>query len=243
MNNNIYIGTSGWSYGHWKGVFYPEAMQAHDYLEFYQQYFNSVEINNTFYHLPETDTFRHWHATVADDFVYSVKASRYITHMKKLISPGVTVVPFMDRVKLLADKLGMILFQLPPHWHCNPQRLELFLASLPAGYHYVFEFRDASWFNKEIYRLLKRYHATFCIYDLEGKISPMEVTSAIVYLRLHGPSQAYSGCYKTQELMDWAAKIAGWYSDGKQVFCYFNNDEAGYAVKNALELKAILACD
>jgi uncharacterized protein YecE (DUF72 family) len=142
----------------------------------------------------------------------------------------------------LAEKLGPVLFQLPPHWHCNSQRLERFLAWLPKDDTYVFEFRDSSWFNEAIYQLLKQHNAVWCIYDLDAKQSPLEVTADSVYLRLHGPAEAYCGKYPQHALEFWAKKISCWHEAGKQVYCFFNNDEAGYAVQNALQLKAMLAC-
>jgi uncharacterized protein YecE (DUF72 family) len=241
MEHAIYIGTSGWSYEHWKGCFYPQSLPARDFLGYYQQHFNSVEINNTFYRLPDEHTFLHWYETVPDDFVFSVKASRYISHMKKLKDPAETVPPFMQQVRLLGSKLGPILFQLPPRWRCNPQRLQAFLHALPAGYRYVFEFRDSSWFTPQTCQLLQQYNAAFCIYELDSKLSPLEVTADFVYLRLHGPAAAYCGSYSAKALEGWAKKIMGWQEAGKQVYCFFDNDEAGYAVQNAIQLKTMVS--
>ncbi|MDH5570802.1 MAG: DUF72 domain-containing protein [Gammaproteobacteria bacterium] len=240
MKHGIYIGTSGWSYEHWKGCFYPHTLPARDFLGYYQQLFNCVEINNTFYRLPDEHSFLHWYESVPDNFVFSVKASRFISHMKKLKDPAETVPPFMQQVKLLANKLGPILFQLPPRWRCNPQRLEAFLRSLPAADHYVFEFRDSSWFTQQTYTLLKHYNAAFCIYDLASHLSPLEVTADFVYIRLHGPGEAYCGSYTAKALRDWAKKIMDWHEKGIQVYCFFDNDQAGYAVKNALQLKMMV---
>ncbi|MCK5092750.1 MAG: DUF72 domain-containing protein [Gammaproteobacteria bacterium] len=236
MKSRIYIGTSGWSYDHWKGVFYPEELHSRDYLAFYRQRFSSVEINNTFYRLPEKKTLEHWYDSVPADFIFSVKASRFITHMKKLKAPVETIPPFLDRIKTLGKKLGPILFQLPPHWHSNPDRLEGFLQYLSPDYRYVFEFRDPGWFNDQIVELLVRYQTAFCIYDLDYQLSPKETTCNFVYIRLHGPDGAYSGSYSRHALKGWANDIIAWADEGKTVYCYFDNDQSAYAALNARQL-------
>lgn len=236
MRAKIHIGTSGWSYDHWKGVFYPEELGSQDYLAFYKQKFGSVEINNSFYRLPEKKTLEHWRDSVPADFVFSVKASRFITHMKKLIAPEETTPQFLERIKILGKRLGPILFQLPPRWHSNHERLEEFLAYLSPDYRYVFEFRDSSWFNDQIYGLLARYQAAFCIYDLDYQLSPSETTCDFVYIRLHGPDGAYSGSYSRHALIGWASDIIAWADEGKTVYCYFDNDQGGYAALNAQQL-------
>ena len=148
--------------------------------------------------------------------------------------------PFMERVPLLEDRLGPILFQLPPHWHFNRERLRDFLAALPRKYRYALELRDPTWLNQEAYDLLRDYGAAFCIYELAGRISPKEVTADFVYIRLHGPGGAYQGRYDRQTLAGWAGAISAWAAQGKAVYCYFDNDEAGYAALNALELREMV---
>jgi len=238
--DKIHIGTSGWHYKHWKGPFYPEDMQASDFLDFYVKHFDTAEINNSFYNLPEGKTLRQWRDTVGEHFVFSVKASRYITHMKKLKEPKKSLSTFLRRLGSLGDRMGPILFQLPPRWKVNPERLRSFLKMLPDDKKCTFEFRDHSWFEDEVYEALTEYNTAFCIYELAGNISPLEVTANFVYIRLHGPGDAYEGTYPTRTLNKWAKNISDWIKDGKAVYCYFDNDQAGYAAQNALKLQEIV---
>jgi len=241
--SNIHIGTSGWHYQHWSGPFYPAEMATEDYLGFYCQHFSTVEINNSFYQLPVESTLTDWRESVPEGFIFAVKASRYITHMKKLKDPEGPVGTFMGRVFTLQDHLGPILFQLPPHWHANPQRLENFLQALPKDYRYTFEFRDESWFDERIYEILRKYNAAFCMYYLEGKASPKEVTADFIYIRLHGAERSYQGKYTTSQLAGWAGAISAWNRMGKEVYCYFNNDIHAAAPDNAAELNGMLMKD
>src|SRR5690606_31090935 len=152
---------------------------------------NSVELNNTFYRLPSEETFLKWKAAVPDHFLYVVKASRFITHMKKLRDPAESLQRFMERVVLLGDKLGVVLFQLPPFMKVNLELLQEFLAKLPSGLRYVFEFRNEDWYRPEVYETLRRYNCGVCIYELAGHQSPVEITADFVYIRLHGPGNKY----------------------------------------------------
>lgn len=238
---SIYIGTSGWHYQHWLGPFYPKELSSDQWLSYYAGRLHSVEINNTFYQLPDRETFTTWRETVPADFIFSVKASRYITHMKKLKDPQQPVATFFKNIEKLGDKLGPILFQLPPNWHFNQQRLAGFLDALPQGYRHVFEFRDPSWFDQRAYELLARHNAAVCIYDLNGRLSPKKITADHVYVRLHGPGPPYQGQYDIQTLSGWAGAFSAWNRQGKAIYCYFNNDMAGYAVQNAAQLQAMLA--
>ncbi len=238
---HIHIGTSGWHYGHWEGPFYPDKTPSEKYLEYYSKFFNTVEINSSFYRMPDKETVREWRDTTPERFIFSVKASRYITHMKKLKDPEAAVSYLISTVSLLRNKLGPILFQLPPKWHVNPERLESFIESLPHGYSYAFEFRDTSWFNDNIYEILEKHNTAFCIYEIGGIRSPRIVTGDIVYVRLHGPDGPYRGEYKTSSLEEWADSISAWAKQGKKIFCYFDNDEAGYAPRDAMRLLDILA--
>jgi uncharacterized protein YecE (DUF72 family) len=236
----IYVGTSGWHYDHWRGPFYPEDLSKERFLEYYVGRLGTVEINNTFYQMPEKKTFTQWRKTVPEDFVFAVKASRYITHMKKLKDPVKPLSNFFKGIEVLQDRLGPILFQLPPRWSLNLNRLESFLKALPSGYRYSFEFRDQSWFDSQAYELLEAHNAAFCIYDLDRRISPKQVTADLVYVRLHGPGAAYQGKYTKRDLAGWAGAFSTWWKQGKDVFCYFDNDQAGYAVQNAVELNTML---
>ncbi len=233
----IHIGTSGWMYPHWQGPVYPSELPAGDWLTWYSHRFNSVEINNTFYQIPASDTVRSWRAAVPPDFVFAVKASRYITHMKKLRDPADTLPGLLERAQDLEGQLGPILFQLPPRWRCNRDRLTAFLDHLPAGGRYVMEFRDSSWWSDEILELLQSRNVGFCIYELADRKTPREKTADFVYIRLHGPGEAYRGSYSIQALSEWAEAIDTWHRQGLDVFCFFDNDEQGHAVEDAGQLR------
>lgn len=237
---HIHIGTSGWHYGHWEGPFYPANISSEKYLEYYSKFFHTVEINSSFYRMPDKETIRQWRDIVPGKFIFSVKASRYITHMKKLKEPREAVSYLITTVSLFKNKLGPILFQLPPKWHVNPERLESFIESLPNGYSYAFEFRDTSWFDDRIYGILKKYNAAFCIYEIGGVKSPRIVTADIVYIRLHGPDGPYRGQYSDTVLANWAGRISKWRNEGKKIYCYFDNDEASYAPQDAMRLASML---
>lgn len=237
---SIHIGTSGWHYTHWRGPFYPQDLSDSHYLEYYAARFGAVEINNSFYHLPQEETLLHWRDGVPDDFVFAVKGSRYLTHMKKLKDPEEGLAKFFGRMEVLGHRMGPVLFQLPPKWRANPQRLADFLACLPEQHRYAFEFRDPSWFSQPVYELLAQHQAAFCIYDLAGNTTPKRVTCNFVYIRLHGPNAAYEGSYDPQTLAGWAGALSTWNRQGKDIYCYFDNDQAGYAPQNALRLNQML---
>jgi len=237
MKGKVYIGTSGWSYKHWMGTFYPVGTRQKDRFAYYQKYFSTVELNSPFYHLPPRQTFEKWKDDVPADFTYAVKASRYITHMKKLHDTGESLELFLDNAAGLADKLGIILFQLPPGWKLDLERLEHFLQKLPKGNRYTFEFRNDTWYVPEVYTLLQHYNCAFCIYELAGHLSPIKVTANYIYIRLHGPGDKYQGSYKDSVLQQWANRIKSWADDGKDVYVYFDNDQEGYAAFNAIRLQ------
>jgi uncharacterized protein YecE (DUF72 family) len=240
MTLQIHIGTSGWSYDHWKGPFYPGHLADERMLACYAGHFRTTEINTSFYHLPAEETLKLWHELTPADFLFAVKGSRYITHMKKLKDPGQSVSAFLRRIRILGDKLGPILFQLPPRWRFNKERLAAFLDALSGEFRYAFEFRDRSWLNEETREMLSRHGAAFCIYELGGFLSPKEITSDLVYVRLHGPGGPYQGSYNDECLSGWAGDFARWAAQGHAVFCYFDNDERGYAARNAMSLQAML---
>jgi uncharacterized protein YecE (DUF72 family) len=234
------IGTSGWSYDHWIGPVYPEGAEPAGLLALYAGHLGAVEINGTFYGLPERDTVAAWADAVPEKFVFAVKASRYITHMKKLSDPADSVARFFEAVEPLGEKLGPVLFQLPPNWHADPERLDAFLAALPAGRH-VFEFRNETWFSDQVREALACHGAASCLHDLGGTLSPEMDTGGLVYLRLHGPDGAYRGSYDDAALGGWAERIRGWRGEGREVHVYFDNDETGYAAENAARLAGLVA--
>ncbi len=236
----VHIGTSGWHYKHWKGPFYPSDLPASKMLAWYVERFDTVEINNSFYRLPQESALRSWCSQTPPNFCFTVKASRYITHNRKLEDPEDTVEKFMAVVDKLERRLGPILFQLPPSWKLNAERLETFLYGLPRGHRYAFEFRNETWNVPEVYAILRRHNAAFCIYELAGFQSPIETTADFAYVRLHGPGSKYQGDYSAQTLQLWTNRIAKWRKTLKHVFVYFDNDQSGFAAKNALELKAMI---
>lgn len=235
----LYIGTSGWHYPHWKGTFYPDDVPTRQWLAYYAERLHTAEINNSFYRLPSRETFAAWRDTVPPGFVFAVKASRFLTHMKKLNEPEEPLERLYDRIEPLGDKLGPILYQLPPRWRFNRERLACFLARLSPGHRNVFEFRDPSWLNDEAYDLLARHNAGFCIYELAGLTTAPVVTADFVYVRLHGPGGKYQGSYPAEALHGWLDAVGRWLAEGRDVYCYFDNDEAGFAAHNALAMQAM----
>lgn len=237
----IHIGTSGWNYDHWSGPFYPEDLSGDDWLEHYQGQFNTIEVNNTFYNLPEPETLANWKDRVPDDFVFAAKANRYITHMKKLKEPKESLENMLNVFEALGDKLKPVLFQLPPNWNFNEERLRNFINLLPDDLTSTFEFRDKSWINETTFSILEENNIAFCIYDLAGYESPVKVTADFVYVRLHGPSEnKYQGKYNEDQLLQWADRLNEWKDEDKDVYLYFDNDEQGFAPQNALELKDLV---
>ncbi len=236
-----HVGTSGWNYPHWRGPFYPEDLPDRGLLSFYAERLGTVEVNRTFYSLPGEDAVRAWGGEVPDDFVFAVKASRYVTHLKKLKDPRQGVGRLLERISALGHRLGPILFQLPPRWGRDPERLAGLLEVLPDDHRYAFEFRDTSWFHEEIYGLLRDRGCAFCIWDLAGTLAPREVTADFVYVRLHGPGDAYEGSYDRQTLAGWAGALSTWRRQGRDVYCYFDNDQDGHAARNAMALGEMVA--
>jgi uncharacterized protein YecE (DUF72 family) len=241
MATRIRIGTSGWHYRHWKGTFYPEKFKACDMLSYYTRQLDTVEINNSFYRLPSEEAVRGWVEQTPEDFRFALKASRYITHNRKLNDPQQTVTKFMDMAQGFGSKLGPILFQFPPKWAVNLERLREFLRVLPGHRQYAFEFRHPSWLTAQVYAVLRRFNAALCTYEIAGFRSPIELTADFTYVRLHGPGErAYQGKYSEGDLRKWAKKIEEWGGSGLGVYFYFDNDQAGYAVQNALELSDLV---
>jgi uncharacterized protein YecE (DUF72 family) len=233
---SVRVGTSGWHYRHWRGPFYPEDLSPRRMLPFYASHFDTVELNTTFYRLPPPGAAGAWRDATPPGFVFAAKGSRFITHMKKLGEPETALARYFDRIAALEARLGPVVFQLPPQWPLNLDRLAAFLAALPAG-RYAFEFRNASWHVPPVYELLARHRAAYCIYDLAGFQAPLEVTTDFTYIRLHGPGGKYQGSYDERALGEWANRLRGW---GLDAYVYFDNDEAGYAPRNALRLRELL---
>ncbi len=247
----IFIGTSGWVYSHWKEIFYPPKLPPSDYLNFYSRHFNTTEINSSFYHLPRATTFQKWYNQTPKDFVFSTKASRFITHIKRLESVEESWGQFIENALNLKEKLGPILFQFPPSFKAdreNIQRLKEFLQLL-ANYSlstthyplkYAFEFRHKTWIDKKVFDLLKKYNVAWVISDSSRYPKSETITADFVYIRMHGPGALFASKYSDKDLKELAQKIAEYIKQGKDVFVYFNNDFYGYAPENAKELINLL---
>ena len=237
----LHIGTSGWQHDPFVGRFYPNDLPSDDRLAFYAETFGTVEVNNTFYQSPEAATLRAWRARTPEDFVFTVKANQYITHFKKLKDPAEPVQNLYRNVEPLGDALGPILFQCPPNWHQNLDRLHAFLEVLDDEHRHVFEFRDPTWLNDGTTEALAAHDAAFCVYDYGDRATHRVVTTDWAYVRLHGAGEAYRGRYSEAALDDWAAQVRDWQAEGRDVFVYFNNTAGeGHAPHDAQRLRARL---
>ena len=234
------IGVSGWQYPDFSERFYPDELKKSGQLAFYAEHFPTVEINNTFYQLPSEKSIQRWQESVPEYFIFSIKASRYITHMKNLLEPEETLPQFFERISLFGDHCGPILFQLPPRWGVNLDRLRKFLPTLPDGYRYTFELRNQSWLDEAVYAVLREHEVAFCIYEIDFRQSPILTTTDFVYIRLHGPGRAYNDPYDLDALGRWADRIQSWVAGGLDVYCYFDNTYRGYAWENAQTLLSLI---
>jgi len=234
------IGCSGWEYKHWRGDFYATSIPRTKWFEQYAQIFDTVEINNTFYRLPERSTFAAWAERAPPGFLYSVKASRFLTHMKKLKDPEEPLDRLFSRMTALGDHLGPVLYQLPPGWKLDRGRLEHFLQVLPHGFRHVMEFRDPSWYSDEVMRMLQRKEVALCLHDMRGSATGRQRVGPFVYVRFHGASGTYNGSYADARLCDWATWLVAERRAGVDVYAYFHNDVGGHAPRNALTLRRLM---
>ncbi len=235
-----YIGTSGWHYEHWRSQFYPPGLAKPKWLGFYAGQFGTVELNNSFYRLPSEAAFARWRSSTPGGFVFAVKVSRFITHIKRLKDTGEALETFLSGARVLEEKLGPLLYQLPPGMHRDDSRLESFLSILPRGMRHVFEFRHRSWLDEGVFRLLLDYNAGFCVFDMPGVSCPVVATADFAYVRFHGSTGLYWSCYTDDELAGWAEKLARLAAKLEAVYIYFNNDAEGFAIRNALTLHRYL---
>ncbi len=233
----IRIGTSGWHYLHWRGPFYPADLKPASMLRWYGSRFDCVELNNSFYRLPTARAFAAWRDTVPEDFVFAVKASRYMTHIRKLQDPEMTITRLASAAAALGPKRGPVLLQLPPTWSADVGRLRAFLQAWPPDWPSAWEFRDDSWFRDEVYDVLAEHGAALCLHDLHGRRTPEVLTAALVYVRLHGPGQASADSYPDALLDAWARKLVGWAADGFTPWAFFNNDWQAHAAHDAARLR------
>ena len=237
----VYIGTSGWSYKSWAKAFYPEDVPKNRHFEFYATQFPTVEINNTFYRLPTRAAVKAWRDKAPPGFVYAIKGSRFITHMKKLANLDGALKKFFHQIQPLAKKTGVILWQLPPMLRKDPARLERFLNQLPKSYQYAVEFRHPSWLDEEIFALLRKHRAAHVSLSSQAMPMNLTVTADLVYIRFHGLAGGSAHDYTRAELEPWARHIRQQQRHGRTVFAYFNNDVNVRAPANAMMLMEMAA--
>lgn len=237
----IRIGCSGWQYPHWRGAFYPPDLPQRQWLGYYARHFDTVEVNNTFYRLPPESVVQGWRESVPSGFVFAVKASRYLTHLKRLLNPVPALTLLLDRVSALGPHLGPVLYQLPPRWRCNVDRLHRFLEVLPSHLSHAVEFRDPSWYTEDVFQLLAQYGVALSVHDLPGSASPRVAVAPLVYVRLHGTSGRYQGAYSPAALRSWADWLTREARAGRRAWVYFNNDVAAQAPRDAARLKRLVA--
>jgi uncharacterized protein YecE (DUF72 family) len=238
----VWVGCSGWNYPHWRERVYPKGLPARSWLEHYATLFDTVEVNNTFYRLPSTSSVAGWVERTPEEFVITVKASRYLTHIKRLTDLGRGVERFYECIEPLVEsgKLGPVLWQLPENFHRNDERLGSALERLPPGRH-CFEFRHQSWFAPEVYELLRAHDSALVIGDHPKRpFQAHELTAGWTFVRFHHGRRGRNGNYSERELEEWKRRLAAWRAE-VDVYAYFNNDWEGYAVKNALWLRRRLS--
>ena len=249
----LFIGTSGWAYGHWMGLFYPKNLPPKDKLKYYSQYFKTVEINYSFYHLPQPSVYQKWYQETPLGFIFAVKVSRFITHIKRLKGVKFACKSFFENSLCLKQKLGPILFQFPASFKANEkniERLENFLKLISvnqrldqpksAVLRFALEFRHKSWCDEKNYKLLKKYNIAWVIADSPSYPKAEVVTADFIYIRMHGSKALFSSKYTNKELKDLSQKIKKWLKKGLDVYVYFNNDAYGYAIENAKMLKKLI---
>jgi uncharacterized protein YecE (DUF72 family) len=230
------VGCSGWQYRHWKGGFYPADLPQRDWLAYYARRFETVEVNNSFYRLPEAGVFAAWRTRTPAAFMFAVKASRFLTHMKKLKDPEEPVSRLFSRARELRNKLGPVLYQLPKQMPKNFDRLQTFVLALPPRIRHAIEFRHPSWYDTDVLRLLREHRVALCLHDMPDSLAPREVTAPFVYVRFHGPTGRYDGAYPRKSLRGWATWLK---SARRPAFVYFNNDVGGHAPRDAASLKSM----
>jgi uncharacterized protein YecE (DUF72 family) len=236
----ISVGCSGWNYKSWRTAFYPASLRPSQWLSYYAAHFDTVEINNSFYRLPERPVFDSWRRQVPTSFVFAVKASRYLTHMKRLRDPSEPIGRLFERASALGPTLGPVLYQLPASVERDIERLDRFLEALPVSKRHVFEFRHPSWYTDATFTCLERHGAALCLHDMAGSAIAEPQVGPFVYVRFHGASGRYHGSYANDALERCSRRIAAAARNGRDVFVYFNNDVDASAVRNAMTLRAAL---
>lgn len=237
----VFVGTSGWEYRHWRGTFYPRELPQDRWLEHYAATFGTVELNNSFYRLPEGAVFRGWARRVPDGFVMAVKASRYLTHFRRLRDPSRPLDRLWTRARRLGKHLGPMLYQLPPRWRRNDERLATFLDAVPKRRLQAIEIRDPDWYAPVTEAQLEKHGVALVLHDMPGSARQRDPVGPFIYIRFHGAGQPYGGAYSVQRLAAWAGRIVAWTDAGRDAYVYFNNDAGGHAVRDASRLIEYLA--
>ncbi|HET7886720.1 MAG TPA: DUF72 domain-containing protein [Bradyrhizobium sp.] len=238
----VLIGTSGWHYDSWRGPFFPSDLALKNQLQYYAGQFQTTELNGVFYRTPSLDAVKAWRAQTGDDFIFAWKASKFITHWKRLSNNSVNSLALIEeRLAVLGNKAGPVLFQLPPNFEADVDRLNSFFRLLPKRRRYSFEFRHPSWYEPAIMKILSRRNAALCLSDHHDAPAPWKRTADFVYIRGHGPGGRYKDHYSQQALSAWAARIKSWKKQGCDVFVYFDNDQKSAAPADALKLKQLVS--
>jgi uncharacterized protein YecE (DUF72 family) len=238
----ILIGTSGWHYDSWRGPFFPKGLPLKQQLQYYASQFHTAELNGVFYRTPTHDAVRGWRAQTGKDFVFAWKASKFITHWKRLSPKSANSLELLEeRLSLLGNKAGPILFQLPPNFEADADRLISFLKLVSKGRRYSFEFRHPSWYQPRVMNVLSKHNISLCLSDHHDAPAPWKRTADFVYIRGHGPAGHYKGHYRLDTLAEWARRIKSWKRQGCDVFVYFDNDQKSAAPADALKLRQLLA--
>ena len=238
MPGQVRVGCSGWSYPHWRKRFYPETLPAREHFAFYAQHFDTVELNNSFYRQPPRERFIAWREQAPPGFLFAVKGSRYVTHIKRLAVEQKSIDLVIEPAMGLGEKLGPILFQLQANFHIDLDRLERFLLMLPRGFRITLEFRHDSWLVPPVCALLRAHGIALCLPDHPKMPKLFEITSNFTYIRMHLPEHGIG--YGKRALEPWAERVSAWMSSGIDVFVYFNNDMEGHAIKDATALKDLV---
>jgi uncharacterized protein YecE (DUF72 family) len=237
----ILIGTSGWHYASWRGPFFPKKLMVKHQLHYYATQFSTTELNGVFYRTPSKDSVARWRDTTGEDFMFAWKASKFITHWKRLSDASRNSLQLMEeRLSILGRKAGPVLFQLPPNFQADAARLARFIKLLSRRRRYAFEFRHPSWYQANVLRVLSGANIALCLSDHHDAPAPWERTADFLYIRGHGPGGRYKGHYNDKTLRSWASSIAAWKRQRRDVFVYFDNDQKSAAPKDALRLKELL---
>ena len=239
--SRIRVGTSGWSYASWRGKFFPREVLLKHHLNYYATQFDTTELNGVFYRTPSLEAVRSWRENSPDDFVFAWKASRFITHWKRLSDKSRNSLDLInERLRILGPKAGPVLFQLPARFECDQDRLRAFLRMLSTRWQYAFEFRHRSWYSDDVFKLLEKHNVSLCLSDHRDAPAPWVATAPLVYVRGHGPGGAYKGHYSDAVLAKWAAQIKKWRRQKRTVFVYFDNDQKSAAPADAQRLIKML---